>query len=159
MAGKKNNKNNNIADVLPAVSRDNGWERQLDLHSVFPNWEKLVGEEIAGHARPHKIERGVLWIEVENSSWLQQIQFEKMALLDSLNGFLKLTALKDIKMILPKGEWRKTGKPPPKVTFVRPSAKRIAEFQRQVECIADEKCREALMQFWYLAEACQRDKE
>ncbi len=157
MAGQKNKKNT-IAEVLPAISRDNGWERQLDLHSIFPNWEKLVGGEVAEHARPHKIERGVLWIEVENSSWLQQIQFEKMALLDSLNGFLKLTALKDIKMILPKGEWHKTRKPP-KVTFVRPNAKKIAEFQRQVECIADEKCREALMQFWYLAEACQRDKE
>ena len=158
MARRKNTKKNNIAEVLPTISRDNGWEMQLDLHSIFPNWEKLVGEEIAEHAQPLKIERGVLWIEVDNSSWLQQIQYEKLGLLDNLNNFLQLTTLKDIKMILPKGEWRKA-KPPPKVTFVRPSAKKIAEFQRQVECIADEKCREALMQFWYLAEACKRDRE
>jgi hypothetical protein len=101
----------------------------------------------------------VLWLEVENSSWLQQIQFEKLNLLASLNGFLRLTTIKDIKMILPKGEWTQSGALPPQVTFVRPNAKKIAEFQRQVECIADEKCREALMQFWYLAEACRRDKK
>lgn len=158
MIGRKKTKKNNLAEILPAISRDNGWEKQLDLHAIFPNWEKLVGGEIAEHTQPLKIERGVLWIEVDNSSWLQQLQYEKLGLLDNLNNFLQLTTLKDIKMILPKGEWR-AAKPPAKVTFVRPDAKKVAEFERQVACIADEKCREALMQFWYLAEACKRDGE
>lgn len=160
MAGARKNRKNDIAGVLPSLLRDNGWEKQLDLHSVFPNWQKLVGNEISEHAQPLKIERGVLWIEVENSSWLQQLQYEKLDLLENLNRFLKLSTLNDIKMILPKGEvWKKATKPSPKVSFVRPSAEKVAAFQRQVACIADEKCREALMQFWYLAEACKRENE
>lgn len=160
MAGVRRDKKNDIAAVLPSLLRDNGWEKQLDLHTIFPNWQKLVGDEIGEHAQPLKIERGVLWLEVENSSWLQQLQFEKLELLEILNRFLRLSTLKDIKMVLPKGEIRqKTAKPPPNVSFVRPSAEKIAAFQRQVECIADEKCREALMQFWYLAEACKREKK
>lgn len=158
MGGKKQSGNNNIAEVLPRVSRDNGWERQLDLHSVFPNWGKLAGEEIAEHARPLKIEKAVLWLEVENSAWLQQIQYVKPELLERLNDFLKLSTLKDIKMVLPKSEWRQAPPSSPKVTFVRPNPEKIAQFQRQAECVADEKCREALIQFWYLAEACKRDK-
>ncbi|EKD37120.1 MAG: hypothetical protein ACD_75C01247G0001 [uncultured bacterium] len=160
MAGVKKNKKNDIAGVLPSILRDNGWEKQLDLHSIFPNWQKLAGKEFNEHARPLKIERGVLWLEVDNSSWLQQFQYEKLDLLESLNRFLRLSTLTDIKMVLPKDEVRqKAPKPPPKVSFVRPSAEKVAAFQRQVECIADEKCRDALMQFWYLAEACKREKE
>ena len=160
MAGVKKNKKTDIAGLLPSILRDNGWEKQLDLHSIFPNWQKLAGKEFNEHARPLKIERGVLWLEVENSSWLQQFQYEKLDLLESLNRFLRLSTLTDIKMVLPKDEvWRKAPKPPPKVSFVRPSAEKVAAFQRQVECIADEKCRDALMQFWYLAEACKREKE
>ena len=160
MAGVKKNKQITVAGVLPSLLRDNGWERQVDLHSIFPNWRKLVGDEIYEHAQPLKIERGVLWVEVENSSWLQQFQYEKVELLGILNRFLRLSTLTDIKMVLPKGDiWKKPEAPLKTVNFIRPGAQKVAAFRRQVECIADEKCREALMQFWYLAEACKRGKD
>lgn len=118
------------------------------------------------YAQPLKIERGVLWLEVANSSWLQQLQYEKLELLDTLNSCFRLSRLKDIKMVLPKGKKDQGGKAGQgekksgaTVQFVRPSEEKIAAFQRQVECVADEKCREALMQFWYLAQACKRKKE
>ena len=62
------------ADMLPQLIARRGWETQLDLHSVFPNWREIVDPETAGHCRPLKIRRGVLWLEVENSAWLQQLQ-------------------------------------------------------------------------------------
>jgi hypothetical protein len=115
------------------------------------------------YAQPLKIERGVLWLEVTNSSWLQQFQYEKLELLDTLNRSLRLSSLKDIKMVLPKGKTGKTKmsdqESEPSIKFVKPSEEKIAAFQRQVECVADEKCREALMQFWYLAQACKRKTE
>lgn len=157
-ARKKNDHQNTVSGVLPWLSRNMGWEKQLDLHSIFVNWRDIAGEEFREHAEPLKIERGVLWLEVENSSWLQQFQYVKIELMENLNRCLKLTSIKDIKMVLPKGDvFKKQEKPGPVVTFVRPSAAKISAFQRQVECISDEKCREALMQFWYLAEACKRE--
>ncbi len=157
---KKSDHDSTISGVLPRLSRNMGWEKQLDLHTVFVNWGDIVGEDFQEHAEPQKIERGVLWLEVENSSWLQHFQYAKMELIESLNRRLKLNSIKDIKMVLPKGSAKKKlEKSGPVVTFVRPSAQKISAFQRQVECIADEKCREALMQFWYLAEACQREKK
>jgi hypothetical protein len=162
MAGKKKSNQNKISKLLPSLVRDKGWEKQLDLHSIFPRWKEIVGEEMNENAQPLKIERGVLWLEVANSSWLQQYQYEKLELLDTLNSCLRLSRLSDIKMVLPKGK-AKDGASGPKplapIEFVRPSEQKIEAFQRQVECIADEQCREALMQFWYLAEACKRKKE
>lgn len=152
-----------ISRLLPQFLHEQGWEKQLDLHAIFPKWKDIVGEEKNECAQPLKIERGVLWLEVANSSWLQHLQYEKVELLDTLNRFFRLSRLIDIKMVLPKGKTAKTGKagpaPFPAVKFVKPSEEKIAAFQRQVACIADEQCRDALMQLWYLSEACQRDAE
>jgi hypothetical protein len=115
------------------------------------------------YAQPLKIERGVLWLEVVNSAWLQQLQYEKVELLDTLNRFFQLSRLNDIKMVLPKGKAARTTTTSkatlPAIKFVKPSEEKIATFQRQVACIADEQCRDALMQLWYLSEACQRESE
>ena len=163
MAEKRKFKQNKISQLIPNLLQDRGWEVQLDLHSIFPRWKELVGEEMSDYAQPLKIDRGVLWLEVANSSWLQQLQYEKMELLDTLNSCFRLSSLKDIKMVLPKGRdgmtKPSTQESAPAIRFVKPSEEKIAAFQQQVECIADEKCREALMQFWYLAQACKRKKE
>ena len=160
MVWLKKNKEAVVAAVLPSLMRERGWEKQLDLHSIFPRWQELVGEEVGEHARPLKIVRGTLWMEVENSSWLQHLQYQKIELLDLLNQSLRLTKLSDIKMILPVGQKESTKEPERSVSFVRPDEKKIAAFEQQVSCIADEKCREALMQFWYLSQACRvKDRE
>lgn len=163
MAERIKSNQNSISRLLPELLHEQGWEKQLDLHSIFPRWKEIVGEEMNEYAQPLKIERGVLWLEVANSSWLQQLQYEKVELLDTLNHFFRLSRLNDIKMVLPKGKTGKAvpaGPPPfPAVKFVKPSEEKIAAFQRQVACIADEQCRDALMQLWYLSEACQRETE
>lgn len=159
MVVKKKNSSVNVATLLPKLVRSKGWEKQLDLHSIFPEWENLANEDFVAHARPLKIERNVLWLEVENSSWLQQFQYGKYELLGDLNGFLRLSQLKDIKMVLPSRKDKLSFDPDkkgPPVRFERPSSEKIAAFQEQVNCIDDEDCREALMQFWYLANACKK---
>ena len=159
MVGKKYDSTVNVAGFLPSLVRQKGWEKQLDLHSIFPKWKDLVNEDFAEHAVPLKIERDVLWLEVENSSWLQQLQYGKYELLGDLNDFLRLGQLKDIKMVLPSRKDTLSFNPDAKgqpVHFERPSPEKVASFQNQVDCIGDEKCREALMQFWYLAHACKK---
>ena len=163
MARRVKSPKNRISGLIPDLMHDKGWELQLDLHSIFPRWKELVGEEMNEYAQPLKIDRGVLWLEVTNSSWLQQLQYEKLELLDTLNSCFRLASLKDIKMVLAKGGTDKTKmskqESPSEIIFVKPSDEKIAAFQQQVECIADEKCRDALMQFWYLAQACKRKTE
>lgn len=163
MSGKENSRENQISRMLPGLVQDKGWEKQLDLHSIFPRWRELVGEEVDSHTQLLKIERDVLWLEVENSSWLQQLQYQKLELLDTLNSCFRLSRLRDIKMVLAKGLAGKTRKSErhaaSTIEFIKPSDDKIIAFQRQVACIADEQCREALMQFWYLAQACKRKTE
>ncbi len=141
----KNNKRK-IAQFLPSIMRQKGWEKQLDMHSVFERWGELVSEDAAEHARPVKIERGVLWLEVENSAWLSQLQYEKLEMLDSLNNSLVLGRFTDIKMILiKKGEVNPFARPAPgpDVYFETPDRQKIDSFRSQIEVIEDEGCRES----------------
>lgn len=159
--GKKSSASN-LQDLLPSMVRRKGWEKQLDLHRIFPEWKELVSEDFANHSVPLKIERDVLWLEVENSAWLQQLQYGKYELLEDLNAFLRLGHLQDIRMVLPAKKEKLSFDPDakgPAVVLERPSPEKIAAFQKQVDAIGDEKCREALMQYWYLATACKKKDE
>lgn len=163
MIFKRRDNQSSLADVLPDLLQDKGWLKQLDLHSIFPKWKELVGEDLGNYAKPLKIEREVLWLEVENSAWLQQFQYEKVALLEDLNRHLRLGRLKDVKMLLPKGSDEKMNQNEAQntttITFEKPSEASVAAFQGQVESIKDEKCRESLMRFWYLAQACKKKQD
>ena len=145
-----------LADVLPHLIRDRGWELQLDLHSIFLDWQGLVGPETAACCRPLKISRGVLWVEVDSSAWLQQLQFQRYHILETLNASLKKSTLHDIKLALPKGRKVKASEGGPSLRFIPPPVEEVAAFERQIAFISDEKCREALMRFWYLAHACKK---
>ena len=79
-----------LAAALPGLVRDKGWEKQLDLYSLFLDWEKIVDKTTAQHARPLKIVRNVFWVEVDNSSWIHQLQFQKVQILESLNAALEV---------------------------------------------------------------------
>ncbi|MBW1634978.1 MAG: DUF721 domain-containing protein [Deltaproteobacteria bacterium] len=155
MVWSKKKKPKAAAAVLPDLLREKGWEKQLDLHTIFPRWRELVDVEISDHAQPLKIVRGILWLEVENSSWMQQLQYRKFELLDILNQSLRLSRITDIKLVLPVGVKKSRKVVARTVSFVKPDKEKLAAFERQVGCIADEKCREALLQLWYLSHACR----
>lgn len=145
-----------LADMLPHMIRERGWEAQLDLHSVFLNWQELIDPDTAACCRPLKISRGVLWIEVDSSAWLQQLQYQKHHILETVNSSLKRSTLQDIKLTLPKGKKEKKPQEIPALRFIPPPAEEVAAFERQVAFISDEQCREALLRFWYLAHACRK---
>ena len=151
----RENMQRRMAAILPGVLRDRGWEAQVELHSIFPHWSEVVDETTAAHAEPLKIVKGTLWVEVENSAWLQQIQFQKMFLLESINSFLKNVRIRDIRFVLPTLE-RKPRHEEPRLKFVAPPRDELKRFEEQAAFIEDEATREALVRLWYLSKACVR---
>jgi hypothetical protein len=75
-----------------------------------------------------------------------------------LNRSLRLSRLKDIKMMLVKDQ-QQAGEEQPKITFRQLTSEQLAAIESQAACIADEQCREALVRFHYLAEVCRRPAE
>jgi hypothetical protein len=140
-----------LAATFAGIIRDNDWEQKYDQYRVFAKWRDLVDADTAKHARPCKVVKDVLWLEVDNSAWMQQLQFSKVALLDALNEFLRVSYFSDIRFLVKNGPDRESGdkKKPPLRT--PPSAAEIERFEKQVAFIEDDTVREALTRYWYVS--------
>jgi predicted nucleic acid-binding Zn ribbon protein len=144
-----------LGHLLPQLSRKKGWQAQLDLYSIFRRWDALLESEITDHCQPLKIVRKELWIEVENSAWLQQFQYQSVFILETLNKSLRISKLKGLRFLVAEKKFEKEVQEVP-VRYIPPPAKEVEAFEAQVASIADEASREALLRFWYLSHACKR---
>jgi predicted nucleic acid-binding Zn ribbon protein len=144
-----------ISTLLSGMARDQGWQLQLDRHSLFLHWNTLVDKSTCAHAQPLKIVGNVLWLEVANSAWMQQLQFQKIPLLETLNTTLRLSRLEDIRFTLVDHEKAKEQNKQ-KVRFMQPNPAAREAFEKQIAGIEDEKIRDSLMSLWYLSHSCQK---
>ncbi len=143
--------------LLPHFSRTQGWEEQLDLHTVFVNWEELVDEDTAVHCQPLKIVKKVLWVEVENSAWLQQLQFQTVQLLAILNDSLQRSKLIGLRFCIAEQRQNSKNEKDVVLRYVPPPAEELEAFEKQAATIVDKDAREALVRFWYLSKACRKE--
>ncbi len=143
--------------TFAGIIRDKDWEKKFDQHRVFLKWTELVDQQTAKCARPLKIVNDVLWVEVDNSAWVQQLQFQKLELLDALNDHLRVSYFTDIKFTV--GETTRIEKPKENTgsRMKPPSGEEIAKFEKQIEFIEDEEIRKAMTRLWYVSQAVRRD--
>jgi len=149
--------NQSLEATFAGIIRDKDWEKKFDQHRVFPVWREIVDRETAAHARPLKVVNDVLWVEVDNSAWVQQLQFTKLDLLDRLNDHLRVSYFTDIRFTVGESAVTEetTQKHAPRV--VPPSEEEIESFRNQIEFIKDEEIREAMTRLWYVSQAVRRD--
>lgn len=156
---KKNKKQlQGLVHLLPQLSKHRGWEEQLDMHSLFGRWAELLDRDTALHCKPLKIVKKVLWVEVENSAWLQQLQFQTVPLLQILNNALSISRIEGLRFCVAEHEKAEKSETGPVLRYVPPPAEDLAAFERQVESISDLETREALIRFWYLSQACKKEE-
>ena len=60
--------------VLAKLVKARGWEKPTAEATVFGDWAKVVGVDVAEHCRPVKLEDGELTIEAESTAWATQLR-------------------------------------------------------------------------------------
>ncbi|MBT8347248.1 MAG: DUF721 domain-containing protein [Desulfofustis sp.] len=143
--------------TFAGIIRDKDWETKFDQHRVFLVWSELVDSETGAHARPLKIVNDVLWVEVDNSAWVQQLQFKKLELLDRFNDHLRVSYFTDIRFTVGESTKVEKEKGPLAPRMVPPSDEEIDRFKKQIEFIEDDEIREAMTRLWYVSQAVRRD--
>ncbi len=83
--GSRGERPQKVGPVLDEVLDRLGLKAELEDQRVLEEWEASVGEKIAGVARPRALHRGVLFVEVRSSAWLNELNLMKSELLDRLN--------------------------------------------------------------------------
>ncbi len=80
-----------IGDLLPRVLKGLGLEGRLEEGRLRAEWKSVVGEAIGDRSRPLRVRGKTLLVEVENSTWMNEIQFHRNEIVRKVNaGFPKL---------------------------------------------------------------------
>ena len=70
-----------LSEILDRTTRRLGAPSSRTTSTVVAGWEKLVGPDIAGHARPVSLHDGVLVLAVDHPAWATQLRFMTAELL------------------------------------------------------------------------------
>ena len=137
-----------IKGLLARVIRKKKWHTRLELHGVFSFWDEVVGPDISGRAQPGCIRGSVLWVDVVDPIWMQQLHLQKLLLLDLINRRLDKGSISDIRFKL-NSELSST-KPAalPKKPARPIDKKKLQEFEEQLAPLRDEEIKRALLRLW-----------
>ena len=75
-----------FGSVLGKLVKSRGWQRPAAEATLFGQWEKVVGQEIADHCRPVKLEGGELTIEAVSTAWATQLRLLAGSLVRQIAG-------------------------------------------------------------------------
>ena len=73
-----------IGAELAAVLRARGWEGRLATARVVARWPEVVGDAVAYHCRPSRLDDGTLEVLADSAAWATQLAYLKGTLLDRL---------------------------------------------------------------------------
>ncbi|HWP67031.1 MAG TPA: DUF721 domain-containing protein [Candidatus Limnocylindria bacterium] len=92
-----------LGDVLRAALARLPAGAELANYPIWAEWESLVGAAIARHARPRRLRRGVLVIDVDGPDWMHELHFMKRELQARLNARLGRPVVRDLYFVLATG--------------------------------------------------------
>lgn len=64
-----------ISSALDGVVRSLRGPSRQAVGGVFGRWDEAVGEQVAQHVRPRKLDEGTLVVEVDDPAWATQVKF------------------------------------------------------------------------------------
>ena len=86
MTGRKR-KPERIGDALASFLDQSGLAERVEQAGIIPEWEHLVGEQIAGVTQPLSIARdGTLFVAVRTNAWMTELSLMEPQLLRALNA-------------------------------------------------------------------------
>ena len=85
-----------ISDSLKAVTAGFGSRgRAIDLND---RWTEAVGEAIAAHAQPERLEAGRLTVIVDDPAWATELRYHSSRILAALNAESGAAAISELRL-------------------------------------------------------------
>jgi len=77
-----------LSDVLARVLRGMKVTDESTAMGLFSHWPTIVGESVAEHVTPKRLEKRVLTVEVDDPAWATQLKFLESQLLSTLKDHI-----------------------------------------------------------------------
>lgn len=90
------------------LARTRGWSGQVAEGTVLGRWRSVVGDEIADHAAPTRLQDGVLSITAESTAWATQLRLVQSQLIARIAAAVGDGVVTSVKITGPTApSWRK----------------------------------------------------
>ncbi len=89
-----------VGSIIDKVMYKLGLSKRYNEQKAILIWDGIVGERIAGKTKPLYAREGTLVVEVENSTWMNELQFLKREMIEKLNKKLGRWVIDDIHFLL-----------------------------------------------------------
>jgi predicted nucleic acid-binding Zn ribbon protein len=150
---KNKNDMTDIRSLVDGIVNDRNWSAIIGRQKIFEFWDQAVGKDISVNAQPKVIRGDVLWVDVTDPVWMQQLHLMKEHLRQVLNDRLGEDAIKDIRfnlvsrikpVLVPRK--KEKGKP----AAGKPDPTKLAEFEKMIGAIEDENARNSFRKLWLI---------
>lgn len=89
-----------LSKNLQSVFGGKNWHLLWQVYKLVEHWQEVAGKSVAQNSMPAYIQKNILWIYVDNSIWMQQLQARKPELLEKIRNFHKELDIKDIRWLM-----------------------------------------------------------
>ncbi|MCD6379896.1 DUF721 domain-containing protein [bacterium] len=95
-----------MREILPAVFKSLGIDGRLKEGQLVREWPSIVGKELAKRSGLRDVRDGILFIEAENSTWMQEIKFLQKRIIGRIKKRFPEFEIKGVRLFLKreKGE-------------------------------------------------------
>ncbi len=95
----RNSNYQDLPSILQNLLKKYDLAEAVNSELIFSRWEFLVGNKISKQCKPVEINDGELVIKAKNNIWKQELALRQKDLLNLLNGRIKSSLVKKIKII------------------------------------------------------------
>jgi predicted nucleic acid-binding Zn ribbon protein len=84
------------------------WQQPLAIGSVIAAWPQIVGNEVAAHSIPERVEDGVLVVQADSTAWATQLRLLATSITTRLAESLGDDTIAAVKVLGPAApSWKK----------------------------------------------------
>jgi hypothetical protein len=86
-----------VGTLLGAVLSRLGYHKRASALFAMVAWDRAVGEAVARHARPERVERDTLHVVVDGAPWANELRWMESALVAQLNAACGRTVVRRLR--------------------------------------------------------------
>ncbi|WP_438672262.1 DciA family protein [Solihabitans fulvus] len=96
-----------LGRLAARIAAERGWTENLTGGQVFAKWPRLVGEDVAQHAKPIALRDGELTVQAASTAWATQLRLLQRQLLAGIAAGVGHGVVKRLKVQGPAApSWR-----------------------------------------------------
>ncbi|MBI5570989.1 MAG: DUF721 domain-containing protein [Desulfomonile tiedjei] len=134
-----------VGTVLNSIFARSGLTASLSRYAILHSWPRIVGWQVARHAKAEKVTGATLHVAVDSAAWMNELAAIKNLLLEKLNAHIRPGAAPLADIRFSQRSWAKATKPepaPPKPPHATEQEREAVD--QMLEAVKDDKLRQML---------------